>query len=518
MGATLRPMRRRLMKVVIGILLLPFLVLALLVFEGVRGRLSLAHYRRALLAQGEILSPLKLSQPSTNGDNGAPEVLAAIRELKVGSVLPTNYSTGMKWTPSGRAIVSFREEEWVENNVTNNWDQLEADLEANKAILTRIRAALKKPVLVNSLDLGQGFKLLIPHLAPAKSLTYWFHAGSQLALHDGQTHSALDHLIAETHLTRMLAEDRLMISELVRIAICAMARNSAWEAIQADGWKNEDLTALQKAWEEQRFIPGMVRALQGELIYGQTSFEMMRKSNADAVQMVYGLEKYMLSDDSERPWWERTLREFSAGDKIADFLKEQVYCRLWRYVWLDQNERHYLEQTKRLLEIARKAAVEKSFSTVQPAIIALEQELSAGNWYDRLRYPGPSLDFGLPKAVSRAIRAETERSITICAIALKRYLLEHGAPPPQLEELVPRFISAVPIDPMDGKSMKYQTNSDGTFRLYSVGTNGRDDGGATTLLPGKTSLKNPWDTKDFFWPSPALPDEVQEYRKESAKK
>jgi hypothetical protein len=488
------------------------------VFEGVRGRVSLARYRRALLAQGEILSPLQLNQPSTNGDNGAPEVLAAIRELKAGSVLPTNYSTGMKWTPSGRAIVSFREEEWVENKMTNNWDQLDADLEPNEATLARIQVALEKPLLVNPLDLEQGAKLLVPHLAPVKSLTYWFRAGSQLALHNGQTHSALEQLVAEIRLPRMLAEDRILISELVRIAICGIARNGVWEALQADGWKDEDLAVLQKAWEEQHFIPGMVRALQGELVYGQTTFEMMRKSNADAVQMIYGMEIYLSSETFERSWWERTLRELPAGDNIAVFLKEQVYCRLWRYVWLDMNERHFLEQTQRLLQIARKAAVEKSFSTVQPAIMALEQERSAGNCYDRLRYPGPSVDFGLPKAVSRAIRAETERSITICAIALKRYLLERGAPPPQLEELVPRFISAVPIDPMDGKSMKYQTNRDGSFTLYSVGMDGKDEGGALTLVSSKTSLKNSWDRKDFVWPSPALPNEVQEYRKESAKK
>jgi hypothetical protein len=39
---------------------------------------------------------------------------------------------------------------------------------------------------------------------------------------------------------------------------------------------------------------------------------------------------------------------------------------------------------------------------------------------------------------------------------------------------------------------------------------GKDDGGSTTLLPGKTSIKNSWDTKDFVWPSPALPGEVEE--------
>src|SRR6185503_15467334 len=147
---------------------------------------------------------------------------------------------------------------------------------------------------------------------------------------------------------------------------------------------------------------------------------------ADAVQMVYGQENYILSDDSERSWWERTLREFPAGDKIADFIKEQVYCRLWRYVWLDQNERHYLEQMKQLLGIVRTAATERSLSAVQPAITAFEEKDSTQCWYDNLRYPGPNSGLTLSKVVSRAMRAETERSITICAIALKRYLLAHG--------------------------------------------------------------------------------------------
>jgi hypothetical protein len=44
------------------------------------------------------------------------------------------------------------------------------------------------------------------------------------------------------------------------------------------------------------------------------------------------------------------------------------------------------------------------------------------------------------------------------------------------------------------------------------GENGKDDGGDTTPLPGKTSLRNLWDRKDFVWPSPALPEEIEAYR------
>ena len=113
------------------------------------------------------------------------------------------------------------------------------------------------------------------------------------------------------------------------------------------------------------------------------------------------------------------------------------------------------------------------------------------------------------------MRAETERSLVICAIALKRYSLRHGTPPASLDALVPEFVLSVPIDYMDGKPLKYHLNADGAFVLYSVGADGKDGGGDTALLPDKTSLHNPWDRKDCVWPSPALPDEIAAYRKGS---
>ena len=115
------------------------------------------------------------------------------------------------------------------------------------------------------------------------------------------------------------------------------------------------------------------------------------------------------------------------------------------------------------------------------------------------------------------MRAETERSLAICAVALKRYSLRHGAPPESLDSLVPEFVSSVPVDYMDGKPLRYRLNADKTFMLYSVGEDGKDDGGDTALMPDKTSLRDLWDRKDFVWPAPAAPEEVEAYRKEAAK-
>ena len=40
--------------------------------------------------------------------------------------------------------------------------------------------------------------------------------------------------------------------------------------------------------------------------------------------------------------------------------------------------------------------------------------------------------------------------MTIAAIALKRFQLKHGSHPAQLSELVPEFLTSVPLDPVDG--------------------------------------------------------------------
>jgi hypothetical protein len=391
---------------------------------------------------------------------------------------------------------------------------LAEDLEANAATLGRIRMALEKPVMDNKLDLSLGPRMLIPHLAPAKSLTHWFGAACQLALHEGRTREALGDLLAQIQLPRLLAEDRIAISELVRIAIAAIARNGTWEALQADGWTHEDLARVQQAWASQSFAAAMTRCLEGELVYADHSFDLFRKSNEETISLFYGLEEYLPTADAERPLWERTLRILPGGEAASDFLKKQVYCRVWRFAWLDQDERRYLDFMQRLLAISRAAETNKSFAALEPAINRLREDSVPESFYDKLRYSTPDTPFTLSNVISKSIRSETERSLVICAVALKRYALRYGAPPASLDALVPEFLSSVPIDYMDGKPIKYRLDTGGAFVLYSVGADGKDDGGDSALLPEKTNLRMPWDRKDWVWPAPALPEEVAAYRKE----
>ena len=72
---------------------------------------------------------------------------------------------------------------------------------------------------------------------------------------------------------------------------------------------------------------------------------------------------------------------------------------------------------------------------------------------------------------------ENERRMAVTAIALERFRLRHGEYPAQLAGLVPAFLPKAPIDLMDGKPLRYRRKDDGTFLLYSVGEDGKDDEG-----------------------------------------
>jgi hypothetical protein len=56
---------------------------------------------------------------------------------------------------------------------------------------------------------------------------------------------------------------------------------------------------------------------------------------------------------------------------------------------------------------------------------------------------------------------------------------------------VPQFAEKLPHDIIGGEPLKYDRTADDRFELYSIGWNGKDDGG----VPGKTTAEGDW-----VWP------------------
>jgi hypothetical protein len=64
------------------------------------------------------------------------------------------------------------------------------------------------------------------------------------------------------------------------------------------------------------------------------------------------------------------------------------------------------------------------------------------------------------------------------AFALEAHRRQHGQYPKELDALAPRYLKQIPLDLFSGKAMIYRPTADG-YLLYSVGQNGKDDGGQT---------------------------------------
>ncbi len=110
----------------------------------------------------------------------------------------------------------------------------------------------------------------------------------------------------------------------------------------------------------------------------------------------------------------------------------------------------------------------------------------------------PSVD----RAVLTHYRGLAERRAAAVLLAIRLYQADHGAAPENLDLLVPAYLPAVPIDPFSptASPLRY-INTPGAEAVYSVGEDGKDDGGSTQLIRGHSGPSHShWDTKDAVYP------------------
>lgn len=135
----------------------------------------------------------------------------------------------------------------------------------------------------------------------------------------------------------------------------------------------------------------------------------------------------------------------------------------------------------------------------------LHQLLSGFSKFDRASIDSFLDAFNREVAVSRLLCTE---------LAIEAYRFEKGYYPDSLDELVPHFLNAVPNDPYapEASRLIYRLKEQ-SYVLYSVGTNGHDDGG---VLPADCAEPAFWYMNDgdlclehFYAPDP--PTEVDQF-------
>lgn len=97
-------------------------------------------------------------------------------------------------------------------------------------------------------------------------------------------------------------------------------------------------------------------------------------------------------------------------------------------------------------------------------------------------------DFETPRPRLRDMNgSRTQTPLLMLTMALRAYKLEHGAYPETLTQLTPDYLKAVPADPFAlSGPMRYKRRG-ANYVLYSLGPDGKDDGGRAIDNPGATT-------------------------------
>jgi hypothetical protein len=97
------------------------------------------------------------------------------------------------------------------------------------------------------------------------------------------------------------------------------------------------------------------------------------------------------------------------------------------------------------------------------------------------------------REIQEAARARTQDALLCATLALRAYRVEHGAYPMTLNALVDGgYLRHLPVDPFDmaGAPVRYRLLASDRYLLYSIGPDGKDDGGR----PIRNALSNPVDS------------------------
>jgi hypothetical protein len=131
-------------------------------------------------------------------------------------------------------------------------------------------------------------------------------------------------------------------------------------------------------------------------------------------------------------------------------------------------------------------------------------------------YVFPALLFpAMQKVYDAKVRFAALARLAVAALAFERYRLDHDRWPERWEDLTPKYLASVPLDPWDEKPLKLKRREKGVL-IYSVGPDGKDDSGTLNrenrIAPGSDlgfELFDPPHRCQPAPPKPADPDEKE---------
>lgn len=249
---------------------------------------------------------------------------------------------------------------------------------------------------------------------------------------------------AALNAARSVGDEPFLVSQMLRANGAIQTANAVERVLAWTRPATQDLEAVQAALgQEDRHDAGLIVA-RGERAGTHALFAAIESGDVSLLDIARPAGTPPFLGDVLLGWYHR--------DKVR-----------WEHPVL-------LHQNNRRIEIAQ-----------TPPHLQGEMEEEQRRERNRLTFRYslvPLFVFGRPEG--RRFREVSSRMRSLAALlAAERYRLTRGRWPGQLTDLVPAFLPAVPMDPFDGRPLRYRKTADGVM-VYSVGPDREDNNGELT--------------------------------------
>jgi hypothetical protein len=254
------------------------------------------------------------------------------------------------------------------------------------------------------------------------------------------------------------------------------------DGLVQQSWSEEDLLRIEAALGQLHPIDNFCEGLRGERAL------------------------FLASSDSLNARAETMFTVVDFRTRFSEWLSTNLYRVTWNLRpsgWTARDRANYVVFTQDWLERVIHNGV------IRPRAIAeLNVQLRA-TWRDPTAYIRTPLTVLMLPTFSNAARAaaytQVRLDLTRLACAIERFRRENNRLPTALDELVPRWMEAVPRDVVGGGRFLYRVGDGSGYTLYGKGWNAKDDGGSAA---NANPLLGPSTADDWVWNVAPVSDRV----------
>lgn len=330
-----------------------------------------------------------------------------------------------------------------------------AAVETNREALKLIDSAADFQRFRYPVKYMEGPNAKLPHLNGLTQTVRLLACEAFLKSSAGDAVSAEKAIETSFRAARSLDDEPLLISQLTADRLLIMSSRSLERVLCQNALSDDSLTKIETeivgAEATNRFVTALIgeRALNGEII---------RLAQDDVRQMIDVANQGAGDDDKT----ERPSRDPGIG---------------WRFLGFFERDRNfYLRAMETNILVV---------GAMPPTSLSLTNETEKLAVQARQGFYICSAMFlpSLSKVAERDAFMRGYLRVAMAGVAVERWRLAHGGEiPDSLDAVIPSFLSAVPLDPYDGRPLRFKKLPRG-YVVYSIGPDRKDDGGKELLPP-----------------------------------